>query len=81
MKTPRYIEHFLILASAVTGCISISDFAPLVGIATGIEISAIGLKSFEVKAGIKMHKSIIKKNKKKYDKKVLLAKSLKIYVA
>ena len=81
METPRYIEHFLILASAVTGCISISDFAPLVGIAIEIEISAIGLKSLEINAGIKMHKSVIKKNKKKCDKKVLLAKTLKIYIA
>ena len=36
----NYIEHFLILASAVTGCISISAFASLLG----IMISAIGLK-------------------------------------
>ena len=27
----NYIEHFLILASAITGCISISTFASLLG--------------------------------------------------
>ena len=30
--TLDYIEHFLILASAITGCISISAFASLIGI-------------------------------------------------
>ena len=39
----NYIEHFLILASAFTGCISISDFA-LFGIPIGITSSAVGLK-------------------------------------
>ena len=70
-----YIEHFLILASTITGCISISDFASLVGIPIGIMISAIGLKICATTAAIKKYKSIIKKNKKKLDKIVLLAKS------
>ena len=45
--TLNYIEHFLILASAVTGCISISAFASLVSIPVGITNSAIGLKIFD----------------------------------
>ena len=39
--TLNYIEHFMILASAVVGCISIS--APLHSIPMGIMSSAIGL--------------------------------------
>ena len=35
--TQNYIEHFLILASAFTGCISISTFASLIGIPIGIK--------------------------------------------
>ena len=35
-ETLNYIEHFLILASSVTGCISISAFASLLGIFIGI---------------------------------------------
>ena len=31
--TLNYIEHFLILGSTITGCVSISSFAYLVGIA------------------------------------------------
>ena len=31
----NYIEHLLILASVVTGCVSISAFASLVGILIG----------------------------------------------
>ena len=40
--TLNYIEHFLILASAITGCISISAFASLLGIPIEITSSAIG---------------------------------------
>ena len=38
-------------------------------------ISAIGLKICRINAGIKKYKLIIKKKKKKHDKKILLAKS------
>ena len=72
--TLNYIEHFLILASTITGCISISAFASLIGIPMGITSSAIGLKNCAITTGIKKHKSIIKKKKKKHDKIVLLAK-------
>ena len=37
--TLNYIEHFLILASTITGCISISAFASLLGIP--IEITTL----------------------------------------
>ena len=42
--TLNYIEHFLILASTITGCISITAFASLIGIPIGITSSVIGLK-------------------------------------
>ena len=42
--TLNYIKHFLILASAITGCISISAFASLLGISKGITSSVIALK-------------------------------------
>ena len=51
--TLNYIEHFLILASAITGCISISAFASLIGIPIGITSSAVGLKICAVTARIK----------------------------
>ena len=69
--TLNYIEHFLILASAVTGCISLSAFSSLLGILIGITSSAIGLKMCAIAAGIKKYKPIIKKKKKKHEKKVL----------
>ena len=62
--TLNYIEHFLILASTITGCISISAFASLIGIPIGITSSAIGLKICAIAAGIKKYKSIIKEQKK-----------------
>ena len=62
--TLNYIEHFLILASTPTGCVSSFVFSSLVGIPVGITNSAIGLKICAVNAGIKKSKSIIKKNKK-----------------
>ena len=39
--TLHYIEHFLILASTITGCISISAFTSLLDIPTGVTSSAI----------------------------------------
>ena len=41
--TLNYIEHFLILASTITGRIAIADFACLLGIPIVITSSAIGL--------------------------------------
>ena len=73
--TLNYIEHSLILASTITGCISISVFASLAGISIGITSSAIGLKICAITAGIKKYKSIIKEKKKKHNKIVLFAKS------
>ena len=51
--TLNCIEHFLILGFTITGCISISVFASLMGIPIGITSSAIGLKIFAIAAGIK----------------------------
>ena len=73
--TLNYIEHFLIVASIITGCVSNSAFASLIGIPIGITSSVIGLKICAIVAEIKMYKSIIKKKKNKQDKIVLLAKS------
>ena len=67
--TLNYIEHFLIIASAITGCISISAFASLPGIPIGVTSSAMGLKICAIAAGIEKYKSIIKKKKKNHDKK------------
>ena len=74
-STLSCIEHFLILACTVTGCISISIFASLFGIPIGITSSVIGLKTWAITAGIKKYKPIIKKEKKKHDKIVLLEKT------
>ena len=71
----NYIDHPLIAISTITGCVSISAFASLVGIPIGIASSTIGLNTCLTTAGIKMYKSIIKKKRKKHDKIVLLAKS------
>ena len=42
--TLNYIQHGLILASSITGCIPISAFASLIGISIGITSSVIGLR-------------------------------------
>ena len=73
--TLNCIDHFLVWASTITGCISISDFASLLCIPVGNTSSATGLKICATAAGIKKYKSIIKKKKKKHDEIVLLAKS------
>ena len=70
-----YIEHFLILASIISGCVSMSAFVSQIGIPIKITSSAIGLKicAIGIYAGIAKYESIIKK--KKHDQIVLLAKS------
>ena len=71
--TLNYIEHFLILASTITGCVSIPAFASLVGIPLGITSFVIRLKICAITVGIKKYQSIIKKEERKRDKTVLLA--------
>ena len=58
-------KHFLILLSAVNGCISVSAFASVLGIPLGITSSVIGLKMYAITGEIKKYKSIIKETKKK----------------
>ena len=72
--TINYIEHFLFLASTITGCVSISVFAFLIGTPIRIPSSAIAVRICAITAGIKNYKTMIKK-KKKHDKIVLLPKS------
>ena len=69
----NYIDNSLIVLSTITGCISISAFASLVGIPIGITSSATGLKISVIVAGIKEFKSINEKKKKKHDKIVLIS--------
>ena len=65
----------LILASTVTGCVSISAFTSLVAVPVGITSSPVKLKIYAITTGIKKYKSIIKKKKKKHNGIVLLGKS------
>ena len=69
----NYVEYFPILISTVTGCVSTSSFASLVGTPIGITSSVIGLKICVITAGIKKYKSITKKKKKEHDKILSLA--------
>ena len=63
-----------ILASAITGCISISNFASLVGIPRGVTSSAVWYRINAITAGIKQYRPIIRK-KRKHNKILLLAKA------
>ena len=51
--TLNYIEHFLILASIITGCVCICAFASLICILIGITSSTVGFKICAIAAGIK----------------------------
>ena len=73
--TLNYIEHFIILASAVIECISNFAFAFLLCILIEITRSAVGLKTCAITAAIKMHKEIIEKGMNKHGKMVLLTKT------
>ena len=56
------LNTFFYLASGVTGRVSISAFASLVGIHISIACSTVGLKVFAINAWIKNYKSIINTN-------------------
>ena len=57
----------------VLRCVSISDFAYLVGIHAGVASSVITIKTSIITAGIIKYKSTIKK--KKHNEIILLAKT------
>ena len=65
MYSLDYIENLLILPSTVTGCVSVSVFASLVGIPIGSAISAVVLINCAITAEIEMYQSIIEKKRKK----------------
>ena len=46
------LSTYLYLIPTVTGCVSVSAFASLVGIPIGITSSAVGLKIYIITAGI-----------------------------
>ena len=52
-KTLNYIEHFLVVASTITGYVSISTFASLLGITMQTESSAIKINICTKTPGIK----------------------------
>ena len=63
------------LDSVVNQCILVYTFASLLSFPVTITSSATGLKMFAITAGINNYKWIIKKENKRHDKIVLLAKS------
>ena len=60
----NYIEHSLILISTITGCVSISDFASLIGILKGSISSANGLKICVITAAIKKLSQLLRKKRR-----------------
>ena len=62
--TLNYVEHLLILVSAVTECISIFVFASLVDILVGITSFALTIKSCAITGKIEKYKSTINKKEK-----------------
>ena len=70
----NYVEHLLILASTISGCVSISALGSLVCAPIGVTTFTIGIIIYGVTARINKYTSIIKKKKKKHDKIVLLGK-------
>ena len=83
--TLNYTEYFLILASAVTVCISISFFPSLVSTSKGVTSSPVGFKICGITAAIIKYLAIMKKKKKKHDKIVLSTRtklnSIEIFIS
>ena len=73
-KYLNYVEHLLILASTITGCVSISAFTSLVCVSVGNTSSAIEIKMFAITAGVKKYNSIINKKQKNHNRILLQGK-------
>ena len=73
-KYLNYSDRLFILASTITGSVSISAFSSTVCVSWGITSSAVGIKFITITAAIKKYKSFIKKKKKNHDKIVFLGK-------
>ena len=63
-----YFQNFLVFVSNISGWVSVSSFALLVGIPIGIASSAIGLKIGVITAEIASICQLSKKKKKKRKK-------------
>ena len=80
-KSQKIVQDFKLLwkfsffISAISGCVSTSAFASLVGDPVGIASSGTGLKVCAITTGINMYNSVIQKKMKKHNKKVLLVKT------
>ena len=55
-KYLNYVEHMLILASTITGCVSVSAFASLAHVPAGITSCSIGKKICAITARVKKYK-------------------------
>ena len=75
MKVFQLCWTLAFLALAVTGCVSISEFASLFSIPADITSSAVAIKIRAITAGNKNYKSIIKKKKKRHDQIVFLGEA------
>ena len=82
-KYLNYVGNLILLASKITGFVSISGFASLIAIPVGITSSAVGIRIFAITAGIKWMKLTVFKKRKKHGKIVLLGKAkldfIKVY--
>ena len=61
--TLHYIAHSLTIISAITGCVSISNFPSLIGTPRELAIPTVGLKISVVTTEIKKYNSMNKKRK------------------
>ena len=55
-KYLKHVEHLLILASTITGCVSISAFASLFCVPVGNASSEVGIKNCAITSGFKKYK-------------------------
>ena len=69
------LSIFLHFFSAVSGCVSVSASASLIGVPLNFASSAVVLKTCTLTAAIKKYNSVIKNERKKNNKIVLLVKT------
>ena len=70
----NYIDKILIVLSATSGGVSINSFSSVIGAPAGIASASLTL-TFSLTTGVKKLLDITRKEKKKHDKILMLAKS------
>ena len=78
-RSMYYFKTFLVIVSAVNGCVLISAFVSLVDVPVGIASSSVGIKNCAITVRIKKYISQLSRSLKSIKNSVVSTKQVKCY--